>query len=125
MVVERPPYSHALAAFVTTMRIDLDFLHQIRKLQISFRDQSHIPTKTALLNIGNEAIIDSLNSEEHLDRYAKKEAERIVDSLADQVNQSSNEIYRFIFKFAVDKYEADGVINTRQLLAPTMKRLRR
>ena len=54
----------------------------------------------------------------------KKEAERIVELLADQVNQSSDEIYRFIFKIAVDKFEENGAINTRQLLAPTMKRLR-
>ena len=54
----------------------------------------------------------------------KTESKRIVELLADQVNQSTDEIYRYIFKFAVDRMEGTE-INVRQLLAPTMKRLRR
>ena len=52
----------------------------------------------------------------------KKEAMRITELLADQVNQSPDEIYRFVFKFAVDRIEEAGAINVRGLLAPTMKR---
>lgn len=81
-----------------------------------------------------EAAFPDFNSQEKYNQFiaqrgafrslCKKEAERIVELLADQVNQSSDEIYRFIFKIAVDKFEENGAINTRQLLAPTMKRLR-
>ncbi len=54
----------------------------------------------------------------------KKEAARIVSALADQVNQSANELYRAIFKFAVDQ-ASEEELNIRALLAPTIKRLHR
>lgn len=98
-----------------------------QQLQYNFQEQFDFASY--------ETAFPDFNSQEEYNQFiarrgtfrslCKKEAERIVESLADQVNQSSNEIYRFIFKIAVDKYEADGEINTRQLLAPTMKRLRR
>lgn len=52
----------------------------------------------------------------------KKEAERIAGFLAEQVNQSKEEIYRAVFKYSVDTL-VESEINLRQLLAPTMKRL--
>ncbi len=52
----------------------------------------------------------------------KKEAERISEHLSQQINQSKEEIYRAVFKFAVDEF-LSSEINIRQLLAPTMKRL--
>lgn len=55
-------------------------------------------------------------------KKCKKEAERIANLLAEQVNQSVEEIYRLVFKMAVDE---DNGINIRSLLSPTMKRLRR
>lgn len=54
----------------------------------------------------------------------KKEAERIAEQLSQQINQSKNELYRAIFKFAVNEFLSSEV-NIRQLLAPTMKRLSR
>ena len=51
----------------------------------------------------------------------KKETKRIVESLSQQLNEGTNQIYRFIFKFAVDKYEGME-INVRQLLSRTIKR---
>ena len=57
-------------------------------------------------------------------KRCKKEAERIAKLLADQVNQSVEEIYRLTFKMAVDNI-SENELNVRSLLAPTMKRLRR
>lgn len=57
-------------------------------------------------------------------KRCKKEAERIAKLLADQVNQSVEEIYRLTFKVAVDNI-SENELNIRNLLAPTMKRLRR
>lgn len=54
----------------------------------------------------------------------KTEAERISTQLSDQINQSKEEIYRAVFKFAVDEF-VFSEINIRQLLAPTMKRISR
>ena len=54
-------------------------------------------------------------------KSCKDAAEEIVESIADQINQSTGEIYRLIFKFAVDHDETG--IDVRPLLAPTMKRL--
>lgn len=51
----------------------------------------------------------------------KKEAERIAVYLADQVNQSKEEIYRATFKYSVDTILPNET-NILQLLAPTMKR---
>lgn len=57
-------------------------------------------------------------------KKCKNEAERIAKSLADQINQSLDEIYRFAFKYA-SGYIIENELNIRALLAPTMKRLRR
>lgn len=57
-------------------------------------------------------------------KRCKKEAERIAKLLANQVNQSVEEIYRLTFKMAVDNI-SENELNVRSLLAPTMKRLRR
>lgn len=54
----------------------------------------------------------------------KKETERISEQLSDQINQSKEEIYRAVFKFAVDEF-VSSEINIRQLLASTMKRISR
>lgn len=51
----------------------------------------------------------------------KGETKRIVESLSQQLNEGTNRIYRFIFKFAVDKFEGTE-INVRQLLSQTIKR---
>lgn len=52
----------------------------------------------------------------------KDETRRIVEELSDQLNVGENEIYRFIFKYAVERLE--GVeINVRSLLSSTMKRI--
>ncbi|MEG0836078.1 MAG: AAA family ATPase [Christensenellaceae bacterium] len=53
----------------------------------------------------------------------KTESERISSALADQINQSVDEVYRAIFKFAVERESEDGM-NVRAMLASTMKRLR-
>lgn len=55
----------------------------------------------------------------------KEESKRIVENIAREVNQSVEEIYRFVFKFAVEEAERIGDINVRALLASTMKRIRR
>lgn len=54
----------------------------------------------------------------------KKEVEYISEQLSQQINQSKDEIYRAVFKFAVDEF-LSSEINVRELLAPTMKRLSR
>ena len=51
----------------------------------------------------------------------KKETKRIAESLASQLNIRENEVYNFVFKFAVDDLEG-GLINVRALLAQTIKR---
>lgn len=57
-------------------------------------------------------------------KRCKLESQRISKALAEQVNQSIEEIYRIVFKYAVDN--ADGnKINVRELLAQTMKRFGR
>lgn len=52
----------------------------------------------------------------------KTEANNISEELSNQINQSKEEIFRAVFKFAVDTFVSDE-INIRQLLASTMKRL--
>ena len=52
----------------------------------------------------------------------KKETKRIAEDIANQLNITPCEIYRFVFKFAVDSLEGNE-INVRSLLAPTMKRI--
>lgn len=54
----------------------------------------------------------------------KDEAERISSVLADQINQSKEELYRVVFKFAVECVISDQ-IDVRQILSSTMKRIRR
>lgn len=54
----------------------------------------------------------------------KDEAERISSVLADQINQSKDELYRVVFKFAVE-YVISDQIDIRQILSSTMKRIRR
>lgn len=51
----------------------------------------------------------------------KEETKRIAENLSSQLNISSSEIYRFVFKYAVESLEGSK-INVRSLLAPTMKR---
>ena len=52
----------------------------------------------------------------------KDETRRIVEELSSQLNVGESEIYRFIFKYAVERLE--GVeINVRSLLSSTMKRI--
>lgn len=53
----------------------------------------------------------------------KHEAERIATELADQINQTKEEIYRVVFKFAVE-HVVHEELDVRQLLASTMKRIR-
>ncbi len=55
-------------------------------------------------------------------KKCKTEAERISKELSDQINQSTEEIYRAVFKFAVEAFVSNE-INIRQLLSSTMKRL--
>lgn len=57
-------------------------------------------------------------------KKCKAEAERISDELSNQINQSQEEIYRAVFKFAVDNFVSNE-INIQQLLASTMKRISR
>lgn len=52
----------------------------------------------------------------------KDETKRIAENISNQLNISKSEIYRFVFKYAVDSLEGTE-INVRRLLAPTMKRL--
>lgn len=54
----------------------------------------------------------------------KDEAERISSDLANQINQSSEELYRVVFKFAVE-YVLSDQIDVRHILSSTMKRIRR
>ena len=52
----------------------------------------------------------------------KNETRRIVEELSSQLNVGESEIYRFVFKYAVERLE--GVeINVRSLLSSTMKRI--
>ena len=52
----------------------------------------------------------------------KKETQRIAETLSNQLNVSPSQIYRFVFKYAVDVLE-NNQINVRSLLSSTMKRL--
>lgn len=54
----------------------------------------------------------------------KDEAERISSDLANQINQSKEELYRVVFKFAVEHVISDQ-IDVRRILSSTMKRIRR
>jgi predicted ATPase len=53
----------------------------------------------------------------------KKEAEDISREIADQLNVSIEEVYRFTYKFAID-HIGNSELNIRALLASTMKRNR-
>ena len=57
-------------------------------------------------------------------KKCKVESERIAQALADQINQSIEEIYRFVFKFSIENID-DNELNIRARLASTIKRLRR
>lgn len=57
-------------------------------------------------------------------KKCKIEAERIAKLIADQINLSIDEVYRFTFKFSTENISNDE-LNIRSLLGPTMKRLRR
>lgn len=57
-------------------------------------------------------------------KKCKEEAERIAKSLANQINQSVYEVYRFTFKIAVERITS-AELNIIGILAPTMKRLAR
>lgn len=57
-------------------------------------------------------------------KKCKNEAERIAKLIADQINQSIDEVFRFTYKFSTEHISSDE-LNIRSLLAPTMKRLRR
>ena len=57
-------------------------------------------------------------------KKCKEESERIAQTIADQINQSVDEIFRFTFKFALEHID-ENALNVRNLLAQTMKRLRR
>lgn len=52
----------------------------------------------------------------------KDETRRIVEELSSQLNVGESEIYRFIFKYAVERLEG-AEINVRSLLSSTMKRI--
>ena len=52
----------------------------------------------------------------------KDETRRIVEELSSQLNVKKSEIYRFIFKYAVERLEGLE-INVRSLLSSTMKRI--
>ena len=55
-------------------------------------------------------------------KTCKKVAEKIVEDLSSQINQSKEEIYRLIFKISVNQLEGND-INTRALLSSTLKRI--
>lgn len=52
----------------------------------------------------------------------KKQSKRIAESIASQLNQSTAEVYRIVFKFAIEQNVISDV-NVRQLLAQTLKRI--
>ncbi len=52
-------------------------------------------------------------------RKCKGQSEIIVTSLSDQLNESPNKIYEYVFCFVIDNYENQG-INVRALLGPIM-----
>lgn len=56
-------------------------------------------------------------------KKCKTESERISSTLADQINVSVDEVYRAVFKFAVER-ESENGMNVRAMLASTMKRLK-
>lgn len=58
-------------------------------------------------------------------KKCKTEAERVAASLANQINQSIDEIYRASFKYAVDTLLDLENFDVRHLLSSTMKRLSR
>lgn len=55
-------------------------------------------------------------------KECKNEAEQIATELSEQINQSKEEIYRVVFKFAVEEF-VHSETNLHQLLASTMKRI--
>lgn len=57
-------------------------------------------------------------------KLCKEETEEIAKSLASQINSSLDEIYRLIFKVAIDQL-CDTELNIRELLAPTINRITR
>lgn len=65
---------------------------------------------------------NTLKERGNLRAKCKEETKRIAESLSSQLNISTSEIYRFVFKYAVESLEGTE-INVRSLLAPTMKRL--
>lgn len=56
-------------------------------------------------------------------KKCKKEAEQIAGSLANQINQSIEEVYRTSFKYAVDTLLVNEEFDVRHLLSRTMKRI--
>lgn len=52
----------------------------------------------------------------------KEETRRIVGELSSQLNVGESEIYRFIFKYSVERMDGTE-INVRSLLSSTMKRI--
>ncbi len=53
----------------------------------------------------------------------KAEVTSVVATLSEQLNRTENEIYRWLYKFIIDKEVAEG-FNIREYLAPAMKRLK-
>lgn len=106
----------------------------IRKLSAEYNNQQINYSSTEQFDFETyEAFFPPFPTQAEYDEYienrgvfrkkCKKESRRIVETLADQINQSTDEVYRFIFKFAVEKIE--GVdINVREILASIMKRIR-
>lgn len=126
------PYTPEVLLIKTLYESKLDLLRDMaieyenQQLQYAFHKEFDFASyEAAFPNFNSQAEYNShVESRGTFRSMCKKESARIVELLADQVNQSQDEIYRFIFKFAVDSLEGRE-INVRRLLAPTMKRLRR
>lgn len=105
---------------------ELSIRYDNQQLQYSILEQFDFDSYEASLPEFQEQNVYNRCIEERgaFRKKCKNEAERIAKSLADQINQSIDEVYRFTYKFATD-HITDTDFNIQAFLAPTMKRLRR
>ena len=103
-------------------KIRLEYCNQQVNYQV-IEDINLVEYETGMANFSSqEAYNNTLKVRGGVRGKCKNETRRIVEELSSQLNVGESEIYRFVFKYAVERLE--GVeINVRSLLSSTMKRM--
>ena len=103
-------------------KIRLEYCNQ----QVNYEVIENINLEEYAINMSNflsqEEYNNTLKARGIVRGKCKDETRRIVEELSSQLNAKKSEIYRFIFKYAVERLEGLE-INVRSLLSSTMKRI--